>query len=187
MTTIEPTDGPQADDLANDRFGLRAHAVPDLLLLYDAVLERLRELEVVRSSNNPVSDYAELLVTQALDLDLAPQSVAGYDARSVDGLRYQIKGRRPTKHNPSRQLGAIRGLGTPGAEPAHWPFDFLVGVLFYPDFSVWRAASIPVVDVRALSRWTQHVNAWRFMLRDSVWEVPGVVDVTEQVRAAAER
>lgn len=172
--------------LQEDRFGLQAHSVPELLVLYDAVLERLRDLAVVRSSNNPVSDYAELLVTRALGLELAPQSVAGYDARAADGMRYQVKGRRPTAHNPSRQLSAIRGLGTPEVEPLEWPFDYLIGVLFRADFTVWRAAQIPVAQVRRLSRWTPHVNAWRFILRDSVWMEPGVEDVTEAVRTAAE-
>lgn len=31
---------------------------------------------------------------------------------------------------------------------------------------------------------TATFDAWRFMLRDSVWELPGVVDVTDPLRAA---
>lgn len=165
----------------DDRFGLRAYSVPDLLLLYVRVLDRLRELEVIRSANNPVSDYSELLVSRAFGLELAPKSVAGYDATAPDGTRYQVKGRRPTPANPSRQLSFIRGLGSPDVDP----FDLLVGVLFLPDFTVLRAAQIPVAVVREHATWIAHVNGWRFILRDSVWALPGVVDVTEEIRAAA--
>jgi len=172
-------------DPIEDPFSLRAHSVPGLLQLYVGVLDRLRELTIVRSANNPVSDYAELLVARALGLDLAPQSVAGFDATASDGTRYQVKGRRPTLQNPSRQLSAIRGLGTPEAAPVRPPFDYLVGVLFDPDFTVHRAAQIPVTVVRAKASWTPHVNGWRFILRDSVWSLPGVIDLTEPVRTAA--
>lgn len=166
---------------ADDRFGLAAHSVPDLLLLYVAVLDRLRELGAVRSANNPVSDYSELLVARAFGLELAPKSVPGYDATAPDGTRYQVKGRRPTLANPSRQLSFIRGLGAPDIDP----FDYLVGVLFRPDFTVLRAAQIPVAVVRENATWIAHVNGWRFILRESVWSLPGVVDVTDDIRAAA--
>jgi hypothetical protein len=32
----------------------------------------------------------------------------------------------------------------------------------------------------------EYVNAWRLILRDSVWAIPGVEDVTDRIRAAAE-
>ena len=31
----------------------------------------------------------------------------------------------------------------------------------------------------------EYVNAWRLILRDSVWAIPGVQDVTERIRAVA--
>ncbi len=51
-------------------------------------------------------------------------------------MRYQIKGRRITRDNPSRQLSALRDLAKDN-------FDFLAGVLFAEDFGVIRAAIIP--------------------------------------------
>src|SRR5947209_7395503 len=89
---------------------LTALTVPDLLGLYVSVLAELRRRKVVRTSNNPVGDYAEWLVADRLNLALTNNSNAGYDAVDVNGLRYQIKSRRLTPENPSTQLGAIRDL-----------------------------------------------------------------------------
>lgn len=163
-----------------DRFGLRAHTVADLLLLYANVLTELQDRGVIRSTNNPVADYSEWLVARAFGAELAPKSVAGYDVAANDGTRYQVKGRRPTKSNPSRQLSFIRGFGGQSE-----PFDYLIGILFNEDFTVMRAAKVPVADVQELSVWNEHVNGWRFILRDSVWHRPSVSDITERLQRAA--
>lgn len=55
------------------------------------------------------------------------------DATDGTNVRYQIKGRRPTKLGKSRQLGVLRDL------PEHH-FDFLAAVLFHEDYRVMRAA-----------------------------------------------
>ncbi len=154
-------------------------ATPDLFRLYDAVLEELAHRGVVRSTNNPIADYAEWLVARAFGLMLAGRSATGYDATGPDGLRYQVKARRPTVANPSRQLSFFHGLDKD-------PFNILVAVLFTPDHEVLRAAWVPVHVVRQEARFVEHVNAWRLVLRDRVWDIPGVIDVTREIRAAAE-
>ena len=166
--------------MSADRFGIRDHTVSDLLALYADILTELRDRDVIRSTNNPVADYSEWLVAKAFDFALAPKSEAGYDVVAPDLTRYQVKGRRPTIENPSRQLSFIRGL-----DGASEPFDYLIGILFRPDFTVLRAAEIPVADIHQLAVWTAHVNGWRFILRDSVWERPGVRDVTQALQRAA--
>lgn len=166
---------PEADA---DRFGLKAYSVPDLLLLFSGVLTELRSRGVVRSANNPVADYAEWLVAKAFGYELAGRSSAGYDALGPDGTRYQVKGRRRTREKPSRQLSFIRGL-----DDDTDPFDYLIGILFNEDFTIWKAAQVPVVVVRENSTWIARVNGWRFMLRDSVWTLPGVVDATRPLQA----
>lgn len=175
MTTDDLTSG------VGDPFGLGSLSVPDLLLLFANVLSELRDRGVIRSTNNPVADYSEWLVARALGLELVAPSVKGYDAISPDGARYQVKGRRQTPENASRQLSAIRGFEL---EDIH-PFDYLVGVLYNRDFTVMKAAQIPVAIVRQQAKPTPHVNGWRFLLRDAIWTLPGVIDVTEPVRAAA--
>ncbi|HZH32379.1 MAG TPA: hypothetical protein VEY11_16560 [Pyrinomonadaceae bacterium] len=153
---------------------LKSLKTHQLLVLFSGVLDELRRRETIRSTNNPVADYAESLVSRALSLTLAPKSSTGYDAIDALGQRYEIKGRRPTRQNSSRQLSAIRGL-----EAKH--FSFLAGVLFNGDFSVHRACLIPYEAVKQLAIYRPHVNAWILHLRDSVWSVPGVQDITDPI------
>ncbi len=145
-----------------------------LLSLYAGILNELRSRDVTRSTNNPVADYAEGLVAQALDLELASKSTTGHDAVGKDAVRYEIKARRITSHNGSRQLSAIRGL-----EERH--FEFLVGVLFREDFSVQRACVVPYEVVANRSTYRKHTNAWVLHLRDEIWNVGGVTDITEDL------
>ncbi|WP_026784414.1 hypothetical protein [Pleomorphomonas koreensis] len=149
----------------------------ELLRLHAGILDELRRREVVRSSNGPAGDYAELLFSRAFGWTLETNSSAGYDAVDDRRLRYQIKCRRVSARNPSRQLSALRNL-------LNDPFDILAAVLLDENFDVSRAALIPISTVIEKSVYTRHVNAHRFMLRDSVWAIPGVVDVTEKVRQA---
>lgn len=158
---------------------LAGQSTPELLRLYTWILDELRVRGVQRSTNNPAGDYAEWLVKEGLGLDLADNSIAGYDAIGPDQLRYQVKGRRLTAANGSRQLGTIRGMRDPAVDP----FDILVGVLFSADFTIARAAAIPIEVVRERARWQQHVNGYRLMLLDSIWSDPRVVDITERLRA----
>lgn len=151
----------------------------DLLAAYVHILEELRERGAIRSTNNPAADYAEHLASRALNLRLALKSTRGYDATDSRGNRYEIKGRRLTRHNPSRQLGVIRGLDEE-------QFDHLIGVLFAEEFTVERACVIPFAVVRDLSVYRPHVNGWVLHLRDSVWQRAGVQDVTRKLKAAKE-
>lgn len=151
-------------------------SVAELLRLHGDVLDELRVRQVLRSSNGPSGDYAELLFCRAFVWDIRNNSASGYDAVDQEGVRYQIKCRRLTPTNSSRQLSFIRRL-------PERPFDVLAGVLLDSAFLVQRAALVPVEVVQAKSTYVAHVNAWRLLLRDSIWEEPGVKDVTEQLRA----
>ena len=150
-------------------------SVAKLLRAYCDVLAELRKRNLIRSTNNPVADLAETLVALALKLSLVVGSTAGYDATDADGKRYEIKGRRITKENKSRQLSFIRGL-----DKGH--FDFLVGVLFNEDFTIFRACLLSRITVEKLAKYVAHVNGWRLVLADSVWEETGVADLTEPLR-----
>jgi len=149
----------------------------EVLALYAHVVEELRRRGVTRSSNNPVADYAEYLCEKALSLTRTARSAKGFDATDLTGARYQIKGRRPTTHNASRQLGVLREL-------QENPFDYLVGVLFHEDFRVWKACLVPLAEVQTQSEYVARTNSWRFLLSDSVWNLPGVVDISSKVAAA---
>jgi hypothetical protein len=91
-------------------FDVSVATVKELLAGYAAILDELRRREIVRSSNSPVCDYAELLFCLAFSWNRAGNSSAGYDAIDDQGVRYQIKARRLTPQNRSRQLSGIRKI-----------------------------------------------------------------------------
>jgi len=149
-----------------------------LLEEYGALMEELRRRKIVRSSNNPLSDYAELLFCTAFTWSRKGNSEAGCDAIDAQGIRYQIKARRLTPHNGSRQLSAIRKLDSK-------PFDFLAGLLVDARFAILKAVIVPCSVVVKRSVHVAHTNSWKFMLQDEVWSLPSCRDVTAELRAAA--
>ncbi len=151
----------------------------ELLGHYAGLMDALRTRNVVRSSNNPIADYAEMLVANALDLRLAGRSASGFDATDATGLQYQIKARRRTPQNSSTQLSALRNLEKD-------PFHFLAAVMFEADFSIQYAAVIPLAVVRQLSGWSEHTKSHRFLFRRNVLEQPGVQDITGRLNAYIE-
>jgi hypothetical protein len=151
--------------------------VASLLQLHADVLAELRRRDIVRSANNPTGDYGELLFARAFSWSLNNNSSADADALDADGLRYQIKCRRLGTPRGSRQLGFIRRL-------PERPFDHLAAVLLDARFRVPRGAIIPYEVVLSRCSYVDSVKAWRFILRDSVWQLPGVVDVTDALQKA---
>ena len=108
---------------------LEQHSSIELLQLHSSIIEELKQRGVVRTKNNPVGDYTEWLVAKGLGLELANNSSAGYDGMDNDGLKIQIKGRRITPDNKSRQLGAIRNLELQD-------FDRLAAVIFDENYEI---------------------------------------------------
>lgn len=151
-------------------------APPELLALHAKVGDELRARGITRSANNPSGDLAEYLFCRAFQWHQANNSKANIDAVGSDGTRYQIKGRRITNFNNSRQLSAIRDLSN-----AH--FDFLAGVLFNDDYSVMRAALIPHKVVIKHASFVERTNSHRFLLRDEIWRIQDVRDVTTELRS----
>jgi hypothetical protein len=147
----------------------------ELLRAYAGILDELRSRGAIRSTNNPVADYAEGLCAAALGLTLTAKSTTGHDGIDAEGRRIEVKARRLTSHNPSRQLSALRGM-----KDMH--FDLLAGVLFDTNFAVMKGCLVPHAVVLAHSSYVTHSNSWRFLLRDGVWSLPGVVDITQQLK-----
>jgi hypothetical protein len=155
---------------------LSDYSEAELLELYADVLDELQLRGVTHSTNNPVANYSEKLAKETLDLKLMPESTKGYDAVDLEGKRYEIKGRRPTSKNASRQLSMLRGL-----DKQH--FDYLVGIIFRENFEVHKGCIIPHRVVLEKSRYTNHANAWIFILNDDVWHIAGVRDITKELKA----
>ena len=149
----------------------------DLLVLYGQIENLLRKRDVTRTCNNPVGDLAEKLFKEAFHWELGANSKAHVDAIDpADGSRYQIKARRLTEEKKPRQLSAIRGLHEAN-------FNFLAAVLFDENYRVRRAAIIPYSIVKELAKPDKHTNSSKFFLRENVWDIPGVRDVTNQLRS----
>lgn len=148
----------------------------ELLALYAQILEELISREVTRTYNNPVADYAESLVADKLGLVLENNSTAGHDAIDpLSGVKYQIKGRRPTKRNKSTQLGMIRNL-------EKQEFDYLIAVLFSELFEPTLVLQIPHAIIPEYARYSEHTNAHILVLKSIVGD-PSVIDLTKKFRS----
>jgi hypothetical protein len=62
-------------------------------------------------------------------------------------------------------------------------FDFLAGILFSEDYSVFRGAIIPHAIVVERATFVRRTNSHRFILHDDIWNAHGVKDVTLELRA----
>ena len=74
-----------------NRLDLSSLSTIELLRSYAAIINELRARDVMRTKNNPVADYSEWLVANALGLDLERNSRAGFvleipGTKRVDGL-----------------------------------------------------------------------------------------------------
>jgi uncharacterized protein DUF6998 len=141
--------------------------VKELLRLQASITKELKNRGVVRTQNNPLGDYTEWLVANALNLELEANSKAGYDGMDSNGVRIQIKGRRVTPTNNSRQLSAIRKY-------SEKDFDELAAVIYDEDFNVIEALLIPHEVVGEYASFREHVNAHILILKGPILSDPRV-------------
>ena len=140
---------------------LKQLSIKTLLQTHSNIIEELRNREVVRTKNNPIGDFTEWLVARAYNLKLANNSKAGYDAIDAFGTKIQIKGRRVTADNPSRQLSAIRKY-------EEKDFDELIAVIFDESFNIELAVKMPHEVVGEYSRFSKHSNAHLLTLKGDI-------------------
>lgn len=138
-----------------------------LLQLQADATNELRRREIVRTQKNPLGDYTEWLVAKSLNLDLANNSKAGYDAINVNGVKIQIKGRRVTPKNKSTQLSAIRNL-------QEKDFNDLIAVIYDDSFNITEAVSIPHIVVAEYATYREHVNAHILFIKEPLLSDPRV-------------
>lgn len=143
--------------------------VRDLLRLQADITCELKKRGIARTNNNPLGDYTEWLVAKALNLELARNSKAGYDALGGNE-RFQIKGRRVTSTNHTRQLSAIRNY-------FEKDFDTLIAVIYDEDFSIMEAFSIPHGVVGEYATYRSHVNAHLLRLKGPILQDPRVQNI----------
>lgn len=147
----------------------------DLLRLQVEIFDEMRSRKIIRTNNLMTGDLGEYLFCKSFGWKQETNSQKAYDALDADGNRIQIKARRLNKFNSSRQLSAIRSLGG---------FDLLACVIFDHGYSVFRAALIPSKIVANNSSFQAHTNSYVFHLRDTIWDISGVKDVTQPISRA---
>jgi len=140
---------------------LKKKSTPSLLVCYSEILRELRRREVVRTSNSPTGDYAELLACKKFNLKPAPNSTKSYDATDNKGKRYQIKSRRLTAENETQLLGVIRYLETA-------KFNFLIVVIFNEDFSVKNYYKMSKKIVMKYAKYSKHQNGHILNMRGPI-------------------
>ncbi|MEZ6030534.1 MAG: hypothetical protein R3C46_12400 [Hyphomonadaceae bacterium] len=148
-----------------------------LLNDYARAIDVLKARGIIRTKN-VVGCYAEHLFAHAFDWVLEANSKDGYDAKDGEGRRVQIKSRRVSSTNKSRQLGDM-------PPDSKIRFDLLAGVVFAPDFIVDCAVIMPrdvLIGLRS-----GETKRPRFHLREAVRHVEGVRDVTQELREAQSR
>lgn len=154
---------------------LKDFSPKELLQITGKILDELSAREIVRTSNNPVSGYTEWLVSKRLGLTLCGNSEKGFNSTDKSGVKYEIKARRVTPANKSRQLSAIRDI-----QGEH--FNFLIAVVYDKDFEVILALKIPRSVVVAKSTYVKSTNSYKLMAEDGLKDEPGVEDIAHLLR-----
>ena len=150
----------------------------DLLRAYAGILAELRAQDIVRTADSPTGGYAEYLVALALEGTRAPNAAKGWDVATKRYGRVQVKSRVVSGHGRAeRQLSHIR----------NFEFDYLVIVFFNPDYTVNHAAALRKSTVEN-TKGTLHtyVGAYTIFATDDFLQQPGVENITDAVRNAAE-
>jgi hypothetical protein len=154
---------------------LKTLSVKELLQFHHAVLEELKNRKICRTKNNPVSDYAEWLVSTMMGLQLTANSNHGHDAIDSEQKRYQIKCRRVTPDNKSRQLGVIRNLENKA-------FDVLIVVIFNHEYTIDCAVMMPHEVIADYAAYRKHVNGHILHLRGKILQDNRVLDIKHRLK-----
>ena len=151
--------------------------VKELLRLQASITTELKNRGIVRTQNNPLGDYTEWLVAKALNLSLESNSKVGYDGITKNGIRVQIKGRRVTAANNSRQLSAIRKY-------EEEDFDQLAVVIYDDNFDVIDALLIPHKVVGEYASYQKHTNAHILNIKGQILTDPRVQSIKNIIEAS---
>ncbi|MBD8606026.1 hypothetical protein IFT73_04100 [Aeromicrobium sp. CFBP 8757] len=150
----------------------------ELFAQFATALKELRARDVLRTNNPPAGDYAEWLAHRALGGVLAPPAEKSFDITMEDATRVQVKARTVSPKVKPGQLetSVFRS----------WDFEQAVFVQFAEaDYSIVRAAMVPVEQIKLIARWADHVNGWRVSMKPALMAASGSVDLTEALRTAA--
>lgn len=158
---------------------LSTRSVASLLAGYAAALAELKRRRIVRTDNAPAGDYAEWLVAKTLGGTIAVStSEKSWDMEAPGYGLLQVKCRLVSTPVKAGQLQT--------SPFRSWEFDQAAFVMLSgQDYSVVRAALVPVAAVRAAGQRRDHVGGWVIQMRPSLLEADGAEDITDRLRTAA--
>lgn len=111
-------------------------------------MRELRKRDVIRTNNSPVGDIAEAIVHGHYGGERASFSQAGWDVRTPDGERIQVKSIRTTATTKRKNLSPIRDRD----------YDSVVVVVFDEEFQVTDALKLTRDVAEDTASWVGHVN-----------------------------
>lgn len=146
-----------------------------LLRNHFGIMEELKKQGVIRTRNNPISGYAEWLVSKKLNLLLTGNSTQGVDAIDKKGKRYQVKARHLVSPSSSRQLGVIRNLGKK-------QFDVLLVVMFDRNFNIENAYLVPHKIIGRYARYSKHQNGHILIIKGGILTDRWIKEISSLLR-----
>lgn len=156
---------------------LRSQSTADLLRLYASILDELARRQVVRTRNAPAGDYAEYLVSIALDGKLEPNSNRSWDVTTGSGKRVQVK---------SRVVGPLTAQSATFSVLRSFDFDECIFIKFdQGTYGVMSAVGLPAQSVQAIARFRSHVRGSSVRIGQNLLALDGARDLTDLVRTAA--
>ncbi len=120
----------------------------ELLADWGAVMRELRVRDVIRTNNNPVGDIAEAVVAAHYGGERGSFVQAGWDVKTPEGERIQVKAMRLTATGKRRNLSPIRDSD----------YDSVVIVIFDEDFRVTEGLKLTRELVEELFVHRDYVN-----------------------------
>ena len=155
---------------------LKKLTVFELLRVHRWTLRRLIYLEVIRSFNQPQGEWAELLVQEEYNGELAEKSNKGYDVIDEHGWLLQVKTRAVEDDTTSLDASDFRSF----------EFDKLVLVrLDGEDLSVQKAAMLTVDQVKDIVGWEEDKPNKRYRLKSDDATMDKGERITACLQAAA--
>ena len=142
----------------------------ELLLAHCRIIDLIRKRKFHLPGGNPIAGYAELLVSERLELELSPRETVGFDARDpATGETYQIKHTRDPKGTP--KTGIINNLN-------RRPFDFLVFLILNNDLSVREAWKLAYDFVQGNAQYNKANDAHLISITPKLRAQPELKDIS---------
>ena len=149
-------------------------SILELMRLNQFTLDELERREIIRTRNQPTSEYTEWLVATRMSMALASPSTKGYDAVTLEGRKVQIKSRKNNLKNKSMILGIIRNYELN-------QFDDLIAVIYNHDFTIRLALNIPHELVQEYGFYNAHQNGYTLTISNSLIEDVRVIDIRNKL------